>query len=85
MTPIYEVIKDVPLGQVQDVWDLIAQGYYSDLFFDKWTPYIGSVLKNNISLILVFAFAWQKVSRLTRNKWDDRASNWLVQKLTRKK
>lgn len=82
---IYDAIKDIPMGQIQSVWDLIAQGYYSDLFFNKWTPYIGVALRNNLALLLLIAIGWHKFSKFTKGKWDDKASNWLVNFLTRKK
>jgi len=81
MEPIVEVIKAIP---GTDIWSLIASGYYTDLFFDKWTPFIGQAIKNNISLLLLFAITWQKVSKMTKNTWDDRASNWLFNKLSGK-
>ncbi|MCP4366787.1 MAG: hypothetical protein GY797_01545 [Deltaproteobacteria bacterium] len=82
MEPIYNIVKEISTGQVQDVWSLIASGHYTNLFFDKWTPFVGMAIKNNISLLLLIAVTWVKISKLTKNKWDDRASNWLFGKLT---
>ena len=71
--------------KAKTVLDMLILGYYSDWFFDVLLTQITLAVKNNLALLLVIAYKWQDLSKLTKNKWDDRASNWLVQKLTRKK
>lgn len=78
-------MENIPVGQVSSFLDLVIQGYYSDWFFDVLLTQLTLAIKNNLALLLVVAYKWQDVSKLTKSKWDDRASNWLVQKLTRKK
>ena len=58
---------------------------YSDWFFDVFITKFTLAIKNNLALLLLIAISWQKLSAMTKNTWDDRASNWLIQKLTGKK
>jgi len=78
MDPIYDIVKGIPVDQVSDVWNLVVSGHYTDLFFDKFTPYIGKAIRNNLELLLIFAYLFQKLARLTKNTWDDKISNWFV-------
>lgn len=65
------------------VLELIIIGYYSDWFFDVFLTQITLAVKNNLAILIFVALKWKSFSSFTKNKWDDRASNWLVQKLTR--
>lgn len=62
----------------------IIAGVYSDWFFNVFMTKATLAIKNNLALLLFISFYFVKFSRWTKNKWDDRASNWLMQKLTRK-
>lgn len=63
--------------------DLLIQGYYSDWFFNVFLTNLALGVKNNLALLLLLAGSWVKISQLTKAKWDDKASKWLMRRLTR--
>ena len=65
-----------------DMLKLIISGHYSDWFFNVFLTNIGLTIKNNIAVLLLFAGIWVKISKLTETKVVDKASNWLMKKLT---
>jgi len=60
----------------------IIAGTYSEWVFNVLMVNLALALKNNLALLLMFAMYWQKISKVTKNPWDDKASNWLVRVLT---
>lgn len=61
---------------------LLIQGHYSDWVFNVFLTNITLGVKNNLALLLLLVGTWVKFSRFTDTKVDDKASNWLMRKLT---
>lgn len=62
--------------------NLLINGYYSDWFLNIFMTNVALAVKNNLALLLLLVGTWAKFSDYTKNKWDNKASNWLMQKLT---
>lgn len=64
---------------------LLINGHYTDWFFNVVLGQLFMIVRNNIELLLVFAYLLQKFSRLTKTTWDDKISNWFVSLLEKTK
>ena len=62
---------------------LLISGHYSDWFLNVFMTNITLAIKNNLAVLLVFAFYFHKYSVMTKNKYDDKISAWIDKKLGR--
>ena len=66
----------------KEILPLLINGHYTDWFFNVFITNFTLAIKNNLSLLLLFAITWSKIAKKTKNTWDDRLSGWLVNTLT---
>ncbi len=64
---------------------LLIHCYYSYWVFNFLLTNLALGVKNNFALLLLLAGIWVKISKYTTTKADDKASSWLMQRLTRMK
>lgn len=70
---------------IDKILPLIINGHYTEWFFNVVLANAFKFARNNIELLLLFAFYFQKLTKLTKTTWDDKVSNWLTKTLSKVK